>query len=72
MSIPSMDYAAAESRDRARLAVRAFHNAKVVETFRFHGLSLADMDRAELLGVISFLATNGAYLKTVKITDTDL
>ena len=69
MTTPKMDYDAEDKRSRARRAVRSFHDANLVETFRFHGLSLADMDRAELLGVISFLATNGAYVRTVKIQD---
>ena len=39
-------------------AVRSMTDKQLVETFRFHGLSLAQMDRAELLAVICFLAKN--------------
>ncbi len=67
--IPKMDYHAAEKRARAKEAVRAFHDQSLVESFRFHGLSLAEMDRAELLGVISFLAMADGYMRTVKLDD---
>ncbi len=69
MSAPKMDYDAESERSGAKRAVRSFHDAKLVETFRFHGLSLADMDRAELLGVISFLAANSQTIRTVKIRE---
>ena len=64
---PRMDYDAAEERERSKRAVRSFHDAALIETFRFHGLSIAEMDRAELLGVISFLATTGQFVRTVKV-----
>ena len=64
---PKMDYDGAEGRERSKRVVRAFHDASLIETFRFHGLSIAEMDRAELLGVISFLATNGQFIRTVKV-----
>jgi hypothetical protein len=66
---PRMSFDDEEQRERAKRAVRSFHDSKLIETFRFHGLSIAEMDRAELLGLISFLATQGQYLRTVKIDD---
>ncbi len=65
---PRMDYDKAEERERSKRAVRAFHDARVIDSFRFHGLSIAEMDRAELLGVISFLASSG-NLMTVKVQE---
>ncbi len=53
-----MSHEDAEQSDYAKTAIRAMQDRKLIETFRFHGLTLGDMDRAELLGVICFLANN--------------
>lgn len=60
-----------EQRDHYRKMVRSFHDQTAIESFRFHGLSIAEMDRAELLGVISFLLKNAGtpYLRQVRVED---
>lgn len=70
LTAPRLDFDALDKRERAKRAVRAFHDQAVLDRFRFHGLSLAEMDRAELLGVISFLASS-SHLMTVKVPSED-
>lgn len=47
-----------ERVERYKLQVRSMQDRKLIETFLFNGLTLGDMDRSELLGVICFLANN--------------
>ncbi len=64
-----------ERVDNYRAQVRSMQDRKLIETFRFNGLTLGDMDRAELLGVICFLANNPnsfvRKVETVKFEDKD-
>ena len=51
-----------ERVDHYKAQVRSMQDRKLIETFRFNGLTLGDMDRAELLGVICFLANTRTSL----------
>jgi hypothetical protein len=64
-----------ERVDHYKAQVRSMQDRKLIESFRFNGLTLGDMDRAELLGVICFLANNPSSfvrkVETVKFEDKD-
>lgn len=61
-----MDHDAAERTDREKLHIRAHVDQKQVNAFRFYGVSLAEMDRQELLGVICSLINHPhAYVRDV-------
>lgn len=65
-----------ERVEHYKAQVRHMQDRKLIEGFRFNGLTLGDMDRAELLGVICFLANNPSLpvrkIETVKFEDKDL
>ena len=50
-----MDHDAAEKLDREKFHIRAHVKHNVITDFRFYGVSIAEMGRPELLGVICFL-----------------
>lgn len=61
-----------EEVERAKKYIRSFRSDKTIETFRFFHLTLGDMDRAELLGVICFLIKNqGFFPQDVKKVSND-
>lgn len=50
-----MDHDAAEKTEREKRHIRAHVKQEQINAFRFYGISIAEMDRQELLGVICFL-----------------
>ena len=61
-----MNHDDAEKTDREKLHIRAHVDQKQINAFRFYGVSIAEMDRQELLGVICFLIKHPqAYVRDV-------
>jgi len=49
------------SDERCREVIRSMRKPELEESFRFMGLTLNDMDRLELLGIICFLVSQQPY-----------
>ena len=61
-----MDHDAAEKLEREKRHIRAHVKQEQINAFRFYGVSIAEMDRQELLGVICFLINHPqAYVRGV-------
>lgn len=56
-----MERDAFEALEHNKGIIRSYRNDRVVNTFRFHDVGIADMDRAELIGVISQLIIARSY-----------
>ena len=55
-----------ERREHYQRVVREMQDEEFIKTFRMFDLSLAQMDRAELLGLICFMAKNPMHFRPVK------
>jgi hypothetical protein len=52
--------------DNDKAFIRSMTDRALVNSFRLHGLSLAEMDRGELLGVICWLIKNPDIYRNLK------
>jgi len=50
-----------QHKEHYRKVVRSMRKPELEESFRFMGLTLNDMDRLELLGIICFLVSQQPY-----------
>src|SRR5262245_40224033 len=59
---PAMDIGDHQRTERDKSFIRSVVDRKLINSFRLHGVTIAEMGRAELLGVICWLIKNpGIY-----------